>query len=48
MEVAQIIDEAIREYYSLHDKPVPRWRMKRDPDWWTEYLDELGIDKKNP
>jgi len=48
MEIAQIIDEAINEYYSLQGKPVPDWKVKKDPDWWVEYLNELGIDKHNP
>ncbi len=28
METEQIIDEAIREYYSLHELPVPKWKLK--------------------
>lgn len=47
MEVAQIIDEAINEWYSLHDQPVPKWKRK-DPDWWIEYLIRLGMDPNNP
>ena len=47
LEIAQIIDEAIREHYSLHGKDVPKWKRK-DPDWWTEYLHSLGIDPRNP
>jgi len=41
MEVAQIINEAIQEWYSEQGLPVPKWKMKKDPDWWTEYLREL-------
>ena len=48
MEIAQTIDEAIDEYYSLQGKPVPQWKQKRDPDWWIAYLEELGIDPRNP
>jgi hypothetical protein len=48
LEIAQIINEAINEYYSLHGLPVPEWRQKRDPDWWTEYLISLGLDTDNP
>ena len=40
--------EAISEWYSLHRLPVPDWKQKRDPDWWTEYLTDLGLDPKNP
>ena len=45
MEIAQIIDEAISEYYSLQGLPVPNWKTKKDPVWWTEYLKELGIEQ---
>jgi len=48
METAQIIDDAINKYYEEQGKPVPRWRQKRDPDWWVEYLMRLGMDPRNP
>tara|TARA_R100001510_G_C7443244_1_gene71506 strand:- start:82 stop:249 length:168 start_codon:yes stop_codon:yes gene_type:complete len=47
MEIAQIIDKVIYEYYSEKGKPVPCWKRK-DPDWWIAYLKELGIDSRNP
>ena len=47
MEIAQTIDNALFEWYSERDLEVPEWRMKKDPDWWTEYLKELGIDENN-
>ena len=48
MEISEKIDEAINEWYSLHDLPVPQWKSKRDPDWWREYLIDLGLDPHNP
>ena len=48
MEIAQTIDEAINEYYSLQGLPVPDWKQKRNPDWWEDYLNSLGIDPRNP
>ena len=45
MEVKQIIDEALWEYYSERGLEVPRWRMQRDPQWWIDYLNELDIDQ---
>ena len=48
VQTAEKIDEAINEWYSLHDLPVPQWKSKRDPDWWREYLIELGLDPNNP
>ena len=47
MEIAQTIDKALYDYYSELGKPVPKWK-KKDPDWWTEYLESLGIDPRNP
>jgi hypothetical protein len=44
MEIAQTIDKALDEYYSERGLPVPQWRMKKDPDWWKEYLRELEND----
>lgn len=41
MEVGQIIDSALEEYYSEKGLPVPRWKMERDPQWWIDYLREL-------
>jgi len=47
MEIAQIIDKALYDHYSEKGKPVPIWK-KKDPDWWTTYLNDLGIDPRNP
>ena len=48
MEIAQIIDETLFRFYSDQGKAVPEWRTKKDPDWWIEYLKDLGIDPSNP
>ena len=48
MEIAQIIDDAISEYYSENDLSVPEWKLKKDPQWWIDYLKELNIDPRNP
>ncbi len=47
MEIAQTIDEALHQYYSDRGLEVPQWKMQRDPQWWTDYLQELNIDQKN-
>ena len=47
MEVAQIINDALSEYYSEKGLEVPNWRMKKDPQWWIDYLNELGIDQND-
>ena len=48
MEIAQTIDNALNEYYSDKDLPVPEWKLKKDPQWWIDYLIELNIDSRNP
>lgn len=48
IEISEKIDKSLFEYYSELGKPVPKWRLKKDPDWWTRYLDDLGIDPRNP
>lgn len=49
MEIAQTIDEALHQYYVVErGKKVPQWRFYKDAEWWLEYLDFLGIDRKNP
>jgi len=48
METAQIIDKAIKEYYEEKGLPVPQWKMKKNPQWWIDYLIELNIDPNNP
>ena len=48
MEIAQIIDNALEEYYSEQGLPVPNWKQRKDPQWWIDYLKELNIDPNNP
>jgi|TARA_R100000027_G_C2240154_1_gene91744 hypothetical protein len=49
MEIAQIIDDALYQYYVIENgKEVPNWRYIKDADWWIDYLKTLGIDPKNP
>ena len=46
---AEVIDEALYQYYTVeNDLPVPNWRQIKDPEWWLEYLDAMGIDRRNP
>ena len=48
MEIAQIIDEALQEHYSELGLSVPNWKRQKDPQWWIDYLNDLGIDPENP
>ena len=47
MEVAQIIDKALFEYYSEKGVGVPKWRNCKE-SWWRDYLIDLGLDPENP
>ena len=45
MEIAQIIDDSLYQYYTIErDLPVPNWRYIKDADWWMQYLIDMGID----
>ena len=49
METAQIIDDALHQYYVVErGEKVPNWRYIKDADWWIEYLKRLGMDPHNP
>ena len=48
MEIAQIIDEALWKHYFELGLPVPNWKQQKNPQWWIDYLKELGIDSNNP
>ena len=48
MEIAQTIDDALEEHYSELGLPVPNWKRQKDPQWWIDYLNDLGIDPENP
>jgi len=49
VKVSEIIDDALYQYYVVeNDLPVPNWRFIKDQDWWLEYLDSMGIDRRNP
>ena len=39
--ISQKIDSILFEWYSERGMEVPNWKMKTDPDWWIEYLEEL-------
>ena len=46
--IKETIDDALWEYYSKKGIDVPKWKMNRDPQWWREYLIDLGIEPQNP
>ena len=46
MEIAQIIDKSLAEWYSERGLEVPQWKSNANPQWWIDYLISLGIDPK--
>ena len=48
MEIAQTLNEAINDYYEEQGKSVPNWKCEKNPEWWIDYLRDLGIDTRNP
>lgn len=47
MEVKQIIDETLEEYYTERGLEVPQWRMRKNAQWWVDYLRDLGLGENN-
>jgi len=45
--VKETIDNALWEYYSEKGLEVPNWKMNKNPQWWRDYLIDLGIDPQN-
>ena len=45
MEIAQTIDRVLYEYYSERGMEVPQWKTQKNPQWWIDYLKELGIEQ---
>ena len=41
IEIAEKIDKALYDWYSERGMEVPDWKVKKDPDWWIDYLKEL-------
>ena len=48
LEISEKIDAALEEYYSEKGLPVPQWKQRKDPQWWRDYLIDLGLDPDNP
>ena len=44
IEIGETIRKAISDWYFEHGKPEPNWEVKKDPDWWIEYLNDLNKD----
>jgi hypothetical protein len=42
MEIVQIIDECLFKYYSEKGMSVPKWKLRKDPEWWIQYLKDVG------
>jgi hypothetical protein len=44
IETKEIIDQSIWEWYFERGLEVPNWKLKKDPQWWVDYLREIESD----
>jgi hypothetical protein len=44
LETAEIVSQAISDWYLENDLPEPDWKIQKDPEWWTSYLASLKTD----
>lgn len=42
IEIKETLEKAISDWYLENGKPEPNWKMQKDPQWWIDYLKELG------
>lgn len=42
IEIKETLEKAISDWYLENGMPEPNWKMQKDPQWWTDYLKELG------
>ncbi len=45
IEISETIDKAIWEWYFERGLEVPNWKMKKDPQWWVDYLKQIKNDE---
>lgn len=43
IEVSEIIDRALYEWYSERGMEVPDWKSE---DWWQKYMDDLDTEEE--
>jgi hypothetical protein len=44
LETAETVSQAISDWYLENGLPEPEWKIQKDPEWWTSYLDSLKTD----
>ena len=48
MEIAQTIDEGTLSVLHCREQSTcSKWRQIKDPDWWIQYLKDMGLDPRN-
>lgn len=45
IETKEVIEQAIWEWYFERGLEVPKWKMQKDPQWWTDYLASLDDEQ---
>lgn len=46
IEISDTIDKVLYEWYSERGREVPKWKLNNNPDWWTNYLDNLNQNEQ--
>jgi len=41
IEINETFRKAISDWYYENGMVEPQWEVKKDPNWWTEYLNSL-------
>lgn len=44
-EIAEKLDEELWKWYFERGMEVPDWKVKKNPDWWVQYLKDLDIEQ---
>ena len=45
IETKEVIEQAIWEWYFERGLEAPKWKMQKDPQWWTDYLASLDDEQ---
>ena len=43
----EIVKKAISDYYFEKGEPEPIWYVNKNPQWWVDYLRDIGLGPNN-
>ena len=44
----ETVENSITQWYFEQGIPEPPWKTNKDPQWWKDYLIDMGLDPNNP